>query len=40
VLLSTSAARATGDTIRGDDLNGFERYACTGMALEVLIPRG
>ena len=37
VLLSTSAARATGDTIRGDDLSRFDRYACTGMALDVLI---
>jgi hypothetical protein len=39
VLLSTSAARATGDTIRGDDLAGFERLPCTGMALDVLIAR-
>lgn len=39
VLLSTSAARETGDTIRGDDLAGFERFACAGMALDVLIAR-
>ena len=39
VLLSTSPARATGDTIRGDDLNGFERFSCPGMALDVLIAR-
>ncbi len=39
VLLSTSPARATGDTIRGDDLAGFERRACPGMALDVLIAR-
>jgi hypothetical protein len=39
VLLSTSPARATGDTIRGDDLNGFERHSCPGMALDVLIAR-
>ncbi len=39
VLLSTSPARATGDTIRGDDLAAFERFACEGMALDVLIAR-
>lgn len=39
VLLSTSPARATGDTIRGDDLAAFERFACPGMALDVLIAR-
>ncbi len=39
VLLSTSTARATGDTIRGDDLDRFDRYPCTGMALDVLIAR-
>lgn len=37
VLLSTSPARATGDTIRGDDVDAFDRYPCTGMALDVLI---
>lgn len=37
VLLSTSPARATGDTIRGDDLAAFERFPCPGMALDVLI---
>ena len=39
VLISTSPARATGDTIRGDDLVGFERFACPGMALDVLVAR-
>lgn len=39
VLLSTSPARETGDTIRGDDLVGFERRPCPGMALDVLIAR-
>ncbi len=39
VLLSTSPARETGDTIRGDDLAAFERFPCTGMALDVLIAR-
>ena len=39
VLISTSPARATGDTIRGDDLAHFERFACEGMALDVLIAR-
>lgn len=39
VLLSTSPARATGDTIRGDDLDDFERFACPGMALDVLVAR-
>jgi hypothetical protein len=39
VLLSTSPARATGDTIRGADLEAFERFACPGMALDVLIAR-
>lgn len=39
VLLSTSPARATGDTLRGDDLADFERFACPGMALDVLIAR-
>lgn len=39
VLISTSPARATGDTIRGDDLAAFERFPCPGMALDVLIAR-
>ena len=39
VLLSTSPSRATGDTIRGSDLDAFERFACPGMALDVLIAR-
>lgn len=39
VLISTSPARETGDTIRGDDLAGFERLPCPGMALDVLIAR-
>lgn len=39
VLLSTSAARATGDTIRGDALAAFERQTCEGMALDVLVAR-
>jgi hypothetical protein len=39
VLLSTSAARETGDTIRGADLERFDRFACPGMALDVLIAR-
>lgn len=39
VLLSTSPARATGDTIRGDALAGFERHPCAGMALDVLVAR-
>ena len=39
VLLSTSPARATGDTIRGGDLDAFERFACPGMALDVLVAR-
>jgi hypothetical protein len=37
VLLSTSPARETGDTLRGSDLDPFERFACPGMALDVLI---
>jgi len=37
VLLSTDARRETGDTLRGGDLDAFERYACPGMALEVLL---
>ena len=39
VLLSTSARRETGDSIRGAALDGFERGACPGMALEVLTAR-
>ena len=39
VLLSTSARRETGDSIRGAELDGFERGACPGMALEVLTAR-
>lgn len=39
VLLSTSARRETGDSIRGAALEGFERGACPGMALEVLTAR-
>lgn len=37
VLLSTDARRETGDTLRGEALDGFERHACPGMALEVLL---
>ncbi|WP_169077280.1 cache domain-containing protein [Microcella alkalica] len=39
VLLSTSARRETGDSIRGAALEGFVRGACPGMALEVLTAR-
>ncbi|GAA1686433.1 hypothetical protein GCM10009792_02810 [Microcella alkalica] len=39
LLLSTSARRETGDSIRGSSLEGFERGACPGMALEVLTAR-
>jgi hypothetical protein len=36
VLLSTSARRETGDSIRGAALEQFTREHCAGMALEVL----
>lgn len=39
VLLSTSARRETGDSIRGAALESFARGACPGMALEVLTAR-
>lgn len=39
VLLSTSARRETGDSIRGAALEAFERGPCPGMALEVLTAR-
>ncbi len=39
VLLSTSARRETGDSIRGAALEAFDRGACPGMALEVLTAR-
>lgn len=36
LLLSTSSRRETGDTIRGDALDGLARFPCPGMALEVV----
>lgn len=36
VLLSTSSRRETGDTIRDPERAGLERFACPGMALEIV----